>query len=248
VSATQLESGEYQQPQAARPSADALRPAALSPREGYRRWAPHYEAETAISAIEDVLVRELTPDLANARLLDAGCGTARRLRASGAAQAIGIDLSPEMIAQGVSDDDAAPSLMVGDLRALPLGDASVDVSWCRLVLGHLPAIDLAYRELARVMVPGGAVIVSDFHQTAWAAGHRRTFRDADGVHEVVHFVHDAQAHQDAARSAGLSLSAQREGVIGPEVLEYYQQAGRAALYHEHVGLPVVLALAFRKVG
>ena len=217
----------------------------LHPLEAYRRWAPTYENETAISAIEDALVSRITPDLAGKRLLDAGCGTGRRLRNAGAAHAIGVDIAPAMIAQFAGAASDAVSLRVGDIRALPVADRSVDVAWCRLVLGHLPLIDTAYRELARAMVPNGTVIVSDFHQAAWAAGHRRTFRDADGVHEVTHFVHDAQAHREAAHSAGLSLTAEHEGAIGPDVYGYYARSGRTSLYRAHLHLPVVLALVFK---
>jgi malonyl-CoA O-methyltransferase len=219
----------------------------LTAQEGYRLWAPSYARETAISLIEDRLVTGLTPPLAGLRLLDAGCGIGRRMQDAGAEAVIGIDASREMLDAGIGADRSLPGLrtMVGDVRDLPLTDACVDVTWCRLVLGHLPAIDQAYRELARVTAAGGSVIVSDFHAAAHDAGHRRTFRDDDGVHEVEHYRHPLEAHVAAARAAGLTPTASREGVVGAEVEALYRQAGREALYGEHRGLPVVLAMAFR---
>ncbi len=221
---------------------------ALGVREAYRIWAPTYVAETAISAIDTSLVDALTPDLSGARLLDAGCGEGRRLLGAGAVSAVGVDLSPEMLQAGVGLDVDRPDLrtLVGDVRTLPLPDRAFDVVWCRLVIGHLPEIDAAYAELGRVADRGATVIVTDFHPQAQAAGHRRTFRADGEVHEIEHYVHTLQSHLGAAGAAGLRLSASVEGRVGPDVRSFYEQAGRLSLYEEHLGLPVVLALAFRR--
>lgn len=217
---------------------------ALPAREGYRLWAATYGAENAVSQLEASLIAEMTPPLAGLRLLDAGCGTGRRLRDCGAAMATGVDLSPEMIAAGRDALDPAIRLLAGDVRALPLADAGFDLVWCRLVIGHLPECAPAYAELGRVTVPGGQVIVSDFHPAAHAAGHRRTFRHGDAVHEVEHHVHSLTAHREAARAAALRLTAVRAAEIGPSVRSFYERAGRMASYDAHRGLPVVLALSF----
>lgn len=221
---------------------------ALDVREGYRRWAPTYAAETAISQLDTELVAALTPPLAGKALLDVGCGTGRRLLGAGAARAVGVDLCPEMLEAGVGLDVDRPDLrtLVGDVRDLPLPDRSFDVVWCRLVLGHLPECDRAYGELARVAARGATIIVTDFHPAAAAAGHRRTFRDEAGVHELEHYVHAAETHLDAARRAGLTLVAPREARIGETARPFYADAGRLDLYQQHLDLPVVLAAAFRR--
>lgn len=218
----------------------------LAAREGYRLWAPAYDAENAVSCLENGLVAAMTPPLAGLRLLDAGCGTGRRLRGSGAAAATGVDLSPEMIAAGRDGLDPAIRLLVGDVRALPLPDAGFDLVWCRLVIGHLADCGPAYAELGRVTAPGGRVIVTDFHPAAHAAGHRRTFRHGDTVHELEHHVHALATHRAAARAAGLRLAAVREAAIGPSIRAFYERAGRVASYERDRGLPTVLALSFVK--
>ncbi len=215
----------------------------LNARDGYRLWAPTYADETAISHLDDQLAKALTPPLAGLRLLDAGCGAGRRLLGCGATSAVGVDLSPEMLAAG---GDAGAALMVGDVRALPLPDRAFDMIWCRLVIGHVPDCRPAYAELARVADVGAEVLVTDFHPNAWAAGHRRTFRHNDIVCEVEHYVHPARAQIEAARACGLRLVEERQAEIGPEVRRFYERAGRLGLYEQHLGLPVVLALAFRR--
>ena len=52
---------------------------ALRPAEAYTLWAPRYAAETVISALEYVAVESLGVELRGRRLLDVGCGIARRL-------------------------------------------------------------------------------------------------------------------------------------------------------------------------
>ena len=218
---------------------------ALNTLDAYRLWAPVYSGETAISQLEDEIVAGLTPPLEGMRLLDAGCGNGRRMRSAGAATAVGVDISAEMIEAGASLE-YGPVAIVGDIRALPLPDREFDVAWCRLAIGHVPDCAPVYAELARVTVDGGQVIVSDFHPRAHRAGHRRTFRRDEAVHEVEHYVHEVETHLEAASAAGLRAVEIREAEIGPSVRPFYEAADRLALYDEHRGLPVVLALSFRR--
>jgi malonyl-CoA O-methyltransferase len=221
---------------------------ALAAGEAYRLWAPTYSDETAISFLEDRLVRAMTPPLAGARLLDAGCGTGRRIRGTGAAAVVGLEPCREMLAAGAAADGplAGVELVVGDVRDMPLPSAFFDVIWCRLVLGHLPEIDQAYAELARVADKGATLIVSDFHPAAAEAGHRRSFRLGGDAIEIEHYVHSSADHVAAAEAAGFALEDTREAVIGNDVRPFYESAGRIESYPAHVGLRVVLALSLRK--
>jgi malonyl-CoA O-methyltransferase len=217
---------------------------ALPAREAYRLWAPRYREETAVTSLDDRLVRALTPPLAGRRLLDVGCGTGRRLAGTGAALAVGVDLSLEMLAAG---RDAGHLLAAADLRRLPVASAAFDVVWCRLAIGHVREIGATYAELARICRPGGTVVVTDFHPEAVAAGHRRTFRDGSGVvREVEHHLHAPESHEAEAGRAGLELRGGRAGRVGPSVRAFYTRAGRPAAYEAQKGLALVLALAFRR--
>jgi len=217
---------------------------ALPAREAYRLWAPDYEHETAISALEAVTVDALGIETAGRALLDVGCGTGRRLRSNDAECAVGIDLSLEMLRHAAD----APLVAAGDLRALPVASNSFDVVWCRLAIGHVRDLATAYGELARVCRRGGSVVVSDLSPDAAAAGHRRTFHDAEGTtHEVEHFVHSVSAHVVAATRAGLTLTAHRDGRCGPVVRHFYADAGRLRAYEEQLGTSIVMVLALRKV-
>jgi malonyl-CoA O-methyltransferase len=238
---------------------------AMAARQAYAEWAAVYDTENAVTTLEDEAVRRLTPPLAGLALLDAACGTARRM-APAATQAprllAGVDLVFEMITRARhrpagspsanasvgagSAFDAAGRLAVADLTALPWRDQLFDVVWVRLALGHVSELEPAYRELARVARHGALVIVSDFHPVAARAGHTRTFRDRHGKRRVIeHHVHEVEHHLLGARAAGLTQSARIECVIDRRVRHFYVDAGRLDLYTEQRGLPLVLVLGFR---
>lgn len=215
---------------------------ALKSRDAYRLWAPSYSAETAISFLDEKLAADLSQSLVGKRLLDAGCGIARRLMKAEAAFSVGVDASPEMLVAG-----SATNVVAADVRALPFAAEEFDIVWCRLVLGHIPDLLPAYRELARVLRPGGRILITDFHADAANAGHRRTFRDAAGIlHEVEHHMHDCAAHLDSARRCGFVLVSQRDGIIDENLRPFYARAGRLASYDQDRGLSVVAAFLFQR--
>lgn len=223
-------------------------PTALPAREAYRLWAPRYEAENAVTLLEDRAAGTLTPPLAGRALLDAGCGTGRRLvGVSGARLVVGVDLVPAMLAAGRARRPTGPPLAAADVTALPLRAVFFDVVWCRLVAGHVSELGALYRELARVARPGAAVVVTDFHPAAVRAGHSRTFRDEEGnVRTIEHHVHEPGDHERAAAAAGLALDARIDAAVGPDVRPFYERAGALDRYEAHRGLPLVLALRFTR--
>lgn len=77
-------------------------------------------------------------------------------------QVIGVDNSPEMLARARVRAPQA-DLRPGGLDALPADDASVDAVVCALALTHLPRLEPAMAEFARVLRPGGHLVVSDMH-------------------------------------------------------------------------------------
>lgn len=220
----------------------------LPAREAYRLWAPHYAAETAVSALEDAGVRHVTPPVADRALLDIGCGVGRRLP-RGARSAVGIDLVFEMLAQqrfqaGVA---RAALLAAGDVCALPIRAAAFDVLWCRLVLGHVPDLMPAYHELARVAQPGATLVVTDFHPAARAAGHTRTFRDGGGrTHVVEDHDHSAELHVDVAGHAGWTLVRQTDMAVDASVRPIYEEADAIERYRQQVGMKLVILFVFER--
>jgi ubiquinone/menaquinone biosynthesis C-methylase UbiE len=69
----------------------------------------------------------------------------------------------------------------GDLSALPLEPASVDLVVCALALEHVADLGRAIAELSRVLRPGGHMVLSGLHPAAAALGGAAYFQDAAGV-------------------------------------------------------------------
>ncbi len=222
----------------------------ISPREAYTLWASTYDEENALTTLDELAISILTPPLAGLALLDAGCGTARRLVFDGDAaprRAAGVDLVFEMILRAREDPRRTRALAVGDVRLLPIAGGIFDVVWCRLAVGHVEQLDALYGELSRAARPGGIVIVTDFHPAAARSGHVRSFRDAAGrSHVVAHAVHEAKDHEAAARRCGLSFDARLDIPVGSSVEHFYETAGVSSRYERDHGLPLLLALRYRR--
>jgi ubiquinone/menaquinone biosynthesis C-methylase UbiE len=115
------------------------------------------------------------------------------------------------------------------------------------MLGHVREMEAAYAELSRVCCMGGVVIVTDLSTESVAAGHKRTFRDADGAtRELEHFAHTIERQAVAAFDVGLRLERQQDGVVDESVMPLYVEARRQAVYEEQLGMPLVRALLWRK--
>jgi demethylmenaquinone methyltransferase / 2-methoxy-6-polyprenyl-1,4-benzoquinol methylase len=83
---------------------------------------------------------------------------------------VGLDVSREMLARATAraraTDGVAPRLAAGDMMAVPLADASVDVVTVGYGLRNAPRLDSALDEIARVLRPGGHVVTLDFCKPA----------------------------------------------------------------------------------
>ena len=106
-------------------------------------------------------------------VIDLGCGPATQLaQVAGLHPEIaflGVDLSPNMLGDAESHTRSLGlgnvRFKLGDITRLDLPDRSADAVVSTLVLHHLPSRDhllACFREIARVLRPGGALYLADF--------------------------------------------------------------------------------------
>lgn len=125
------------------------------------------------------------------RLVDVGTGTGRMLElfAPRASDAIGIDRSPEMLRLArVKLDEAGvvgASLRQGDMFALPLPDDHADTVILHLVLHFAATPGQVIAEAARILRPGGQLLIADF------APHEREELRRQLKHQRLGFADDA---------------------------------------------------------
>ncbi|GAA0451516.1 class I SAM-dependent methyltransferase [Streptomyces sp. NPDC046215] len=113
-------------------------------------------------------------------VLDAGCGTGRALPALRAAVGprglvLGADLTPAMLRAATrAGRHLDGRLLLADVTRLPLRESSVDAVFAAGLISHLADAESGFRELARVVRPGGRLAL--FHpvgRAALAARHGR---------------------------------------------------------------------------
>jgi SAM-dependent methyltransferase/DNA-binding transcriptional ArsR family regulator len=152
--------------QAARVLAERARVAS----ERFRRQGADWDEMRALdlpAAAVEAALRSLVPEAASARLLDIGTGTGRvlELLAPRIGQGLGVDASKAMLALARARLARAGlthcAVRLADMYRLPLTDASFDIAVMQMVLHYAedPAGVLA--EAARVLRPGGKLIVID---------------------------------------------------------------------------------------
>ncbi len=197
--------------QAARVLAERARVASESFRRRGADWDEMRALDLPASGVEAALL-SLVPADEPGRLLDIGTGTGRvlELLAPRVRQALGVDASKAMLALArarLSRTELAHcSVRLGDMYRLALADASFDTVVLQMVLHYAEDPAGAVTEAARVLRPGGRLIVIDL------AAHDRAELAAKLAHRWPGFS-DAAMH-DLLTGAGLQSGAART-VSGP---------------------------------
>jgi SAM-dependent methyltransferase len=210
--------------------------AVLSARAGYALWAKTWDVSgSPVVALEERCLTRWLAGLHPRRAIDIGCGTGRWATRLGA---IGVDPSIEMLSVAHRKPGMAGRLVAGDAASIPLASSAADLVLCTLTLGHVADWSRAMRELARVVAPGGTLILTDFHPDAAAHGWRRTFHHEEHVYELENYPYTVAELQSAAD--GLTLDERIDARFGYAEREWFEAAGRADLFEAACSIPAVL--------
>jgi len=186
----------------------------LSPQRGYDRWAASYEeAMNPVQVLEAEALARLLPDLRGRAVLDLGCGKGRVSRLAldrGARETVGVDLSEVMLRAAADALAGLPARWIqADTCALPFEAEAFDTVVCALMMGHVADLETALAEIARVLRPGGVLLLSDFHPYAALRGWQRAFTDvASGrAFAIENHPHLFEAYLRCFRAEGMVLEA-----------------------------------------
>jgi len=130
------------------------------------------------------------------RILDNGCGIGLLYEKIEAEKIVGLDLSSEMLRHARKFSD---QLVLGNSQQLPFKDNSFDLVFCRSLLHHLPDPELAVKEIARVLKPGGEVVLVDTNASILSLLPRKIANKGE---------HFSEEHQNLSRK-------KLESLLGP---------------------------------
>jgi len=130
----------------------------------YNDFSNWYEKERhhGYHAMLDELELDILLPLAKQKdVLEVGCGTGLIMRGlkDTAKRIVGIDISPGMLEEARK---RGFEVVEGNAEKLPFEDESFDLVYSYKVLAHVPGIENAVREMARVLRPGG-YMVAEFY-------------------------------------------------------------------------------------
>ncbi len=157
-----------------------------------------------------------TPIGSDTTLVDVGAGIGGALYEIAAARhphrSIGVELCWPNIVHGMKRGAAGgPNgvrFVQGDAHALPFAEASVDVIFNLESAFHYPDKDRFIRECARVLRPGGRLLIGDLVRERWLP---RFIGDRDGTRFWT-----LARYRDAIRDAGLRIDRCED--VRPEVI------------------------------
>ncbi len=218
---------------------------------GYAEWAAGYDTErNPIILAEEPLVHGLLSRYPLGAALDAACGTGRHAAylASLGHQVTGIDATPEMLEIAKARVPSA-RFETADLKEIPLPDGAMDVAVCTLALTHCADLGPPMRELARVVRPGGHVVISDVHPLMVLLGVHGGYRQSETEYGVVrNHVHLASDYLTVFQNAGLDVVQCREPLWGDREIATMGFAEQMPDLTESAvkGLPIVIVWELEK--
>ncbi len=145
--------------------------------KSYARWRSSRLGQIT-DALEQQLLFELLGLVAGKALLDVGCGDgalASELARRGAI-VTGLDADPAMIAAAARRtkiEGTQLHLVEGQAERLPFNDAAFDLVIAVTVLCFVRDAKQAFIEMARVLKPGGQLVIGELGRWSLWAAHRR---------------------------------------------------------------------------
>jgi SAM-dependent methyltransferase len=158
--------------------------------------------------------------------IDVGCGEGThslRLAERFGLDVVGVDPVQRHIDVARDSAGGRARFVLGSAEALPIESESADLVWCRDVLVHVADLATAYAEFARVLRPGGHVLVYQMF-----ASELLEPREADFLRRALGVMSSDPAQTEAAIAAsGLRLDDRIE--IGTEWGEWNEeQSGKSS--------------------
>ena len=222
----------------------------LPAEEAYALWASTYDqTPNPLLLLEERLLSPVLSTFAHRDIVDLGCGTGRwlqHLEASAPRSLTGVDSSPAMLAEAGKKCRKSTALIQASSTAIPLPDRSADCVLAPFLLSYIPHIPTFASEIARILRPGGTLLISDLHPDATTYGWRRTFRSAGNLFEIATFPYTFLDLVVGMNTAGFRLEQIDEPCFGEEEAVIFRNNGMLERFRQVQSLPVIYCARFSR--
>lgn len=224
----------------------------LDPARAYDQWSSAYDSQPGnlMLALDEQLCAQLLSDipLQGTTIADIGCGTGRHwagILDKKPARLAGYDVSAGMLGVLQQKYPQAETHLLSDEHLQGLSDGSCDLVLSTLTVAHIEHIEAALKEWRRVVKPGGAILITDYHPDALTRGGQRTFRHKDRTLAVRNHIHSLQQLTTIAGQLDLKVVRCIERKIDETVRSFYEQQQALPIYDKFVGVKIIYGLLLR---
>jgi len=221
--------------------------------EAYDLWAFTYDdqPDNLTLAMENELFSELfnKADITGKIVADIGCGTGRHWPAiikENPHRLIGYDVSAGMLEALHKKFPQAETYQPDGFRLPELSDQSVDILFSTLALAHMPELQHVLTEWDRVLKPGAAIIITDYHPEALLRGGNRTFTHNNKLIAIKNYIYPLTEIRACARWLQWQEKFFKERSIDDSVKHYYEKKDALHVFERFKGIPLVYAVYLKK--
>lgn len=217
----------------------------------FNRWAQIYDAQSnPLLLLEERTATPILPTVSGGNVLDVGCGTGRwltRLEALNPGSLTGLDCSKTMLERAREKVRPTTKLQHGDCSALPGEDSFYTYVMASFLLSYLKDLEAFARECARIVRPGGWMLISDMHPaTAAERGWTRSFH-VDGTKvEIAAYSRSLAEIIAIFQQNAFEVRALIEPAFEEPEQSIFEDVGKLAEYENLAGVAAIYILKLQK--
>lgn len=217
----------------------------------FNQWAEVYDtAPNPLLLLEERIAKPLLPTAVGGKIMDVGCGTGRwlqHLESLAPASLIGMDYSPAMLKRARAKVSADTKLQHAECSSLPGDNNSFSFVIASFVLSYIKDLPDFARQCARILQPGGRMLISDMHPTtALEKGWTRSFRLNGETTDLAVYSRPLTEIAAAFQENGFEERLVIEPSFGEPEKVVFAQAGKLDEYEALVGVPAIYVLTLQR--
>jgi ubiquinone/menaquinone biosynthesis C-methylase UbiE len=176
--------------------------------QAYNTWAAQYDSnDNKTRDLEAKALRIILPQLQFRSCLEIGCGTGKNTvwLEQMADRITAVDFSEEMLTKAKEKirSEKVKFRQADITKEWTFTEGTYDLVTFSLVLEHIEDLDAVFREVSKVLSPGGHVYIGELHPFKQYTGSKARFDTAHGQQIVTCFNHHISDFIKAAKANGL---------------------------------------------